>query len=54
MYVLHLRNLQEGVKKAFCFKNCMYWPFIVQINCSSDLKNFALSGPSALNFKSFS
>ena len=32
----------------------MFWPFTVWINCSSDLKNFANSWPSALNFKSFS
>ena len=32
----------------------MFWPFTVRINCSSDLKNFANSRPSASNFKSFS
>ena len=41
-----MRNLQEQVKKAFCFT--------VWINCFSDLKNFANSRPSASNFKSFS
>ena len=40
-------NLQ--VKKPSVTKNC---PFL--INCSSDLKNFANSSPSASNFKSFS
>ena len=47
-----LRNLQEQVKKAFCYQK-LFWPFIVWINCSSDLKNFANSQPSALNFKFF-
>ena len=32
----------------------MFWPFNAWINCSSDLKNFANSRPSASNFKSFS
>ena len=32
----------------------MYWPFTVQINCSSDRKIFANSPPSTSNFKSFS
>ena len=32
----------------------MFWPFTVRINCSSDLKFFANSRPSASNFKSFS
>ena len=32
----------------------MFWPFTTQINCSSDLKIFANSRPSASNFKSFS
>ena len=50
--VLDLRNLQEQVKKAFCYQK-LFWPFTVWINCSSDLKNFANSRPSALNFKSF-
>ena len=48
-----MRNLQEQVKKAFCYQK-LFWPFIVWINCSSDLKNFANSRPSASNFKSFS
>ena len=42
-----MRNLQEQVKNAL-------WPFTVWINCSSDLKNFSNSRPSASNFKSFS
>ena len=32
----------------------MFWPFIAWINCSSDLKNFANSWPSASIFKRFS
>jgi hypothetical protein len=48
-----MRNLQEQVKKAFCYKK-LFWPFTVWINCSSDLKHFANSWLSASNFKSFS
>ena len=48
-----MRNLQEQVKKAFCYQK-LFWPFTVWINCSSDLKIFANSRPSASNFKSFS
>ena len=48
-----LRNLQGQVKKAFCYQK-LFWPFTVWINCSSDLKNFANSQPSASNFKSCS
>ena len=48
-----MRNLQEKVKKAFCYQK-LFWPFTVWINCSSDLKIFANSRPSASNFKSFS
>ena len=32
----------------------LFWPFTVRTNCSSDLKIFANSQPSASNFKSFS
>ena len=52
-YLLDLRNIQEQVKKAFCYQK-LFWPFTVWINCSSDLKNFENSQPSASNFKSFS
>ena len=48
-----LRNIQEQVKKAFCYQK-LFWPFTVWINCSSDLKNFSNSRLSASNFKSFS
>ena len=48
-----LWNLQEQVKKAFCYQE-LFWPFTVWIHCSSDLKNFENSWPSASNFKSFS
>ena len=52
MYVLDLRNLQEQVKKAFCYQK-LFWPFTIWIDCSSDLKTLANSWPSASNFKSF-
>ena len=51
--LLDLRNLKEQVKKAFCYQK-LFWPFTVWIKCSSDLKIFENSWPSALNFKSFS
>ena len=50
--LLDMRDLQEQVKKAFCYQKIL-WPFTVWINCSSDLKNFANSRPSASNFKTF-
>ena len=50
---LEKRYLQEQVKKVFCYQK-LSWPFTVWTNCSSDLKNFANSWPSAWNFKSFS
>ena len=34
-HLLDLRNLQEQVKKAFCYEK-LFWPFTVWINCSSD------------------
>ena len=51
--LLDTGNLQEQVKKAFCYQK-LFWPFTVRTNCSSDLKFFANSWPSVLNFKSFS
>ena len=51
--LLDMRNLQEQVKKAFCYQK-LFWPFSVWINCSNDLKKLANSWPSALTFKSFS
>ena len=51
--LLDMRNLQEQVKKAFCYQK-LFWPFTAWINCSNDIKKFANSRPSALNFKSFS
>ena len=51
--LLDMRNLQEQVKKAFCYQK-LFWPFTVWINCSSDLKFFENSRLSASNFKSFS
>ena len=50
---IFLINLQEQVKKAFCYQK-LFWPFTVWINCSSDLKTFANSPPSVSNFKSLS
>ena len=52
-YLWDMRNLQEEVKTAFCYQK-LFWPFTVWINCSSDLKIFENSRPSASNFKSFS
>ena len=51
--LLDMRNLQEQVKKAFCYQKLL-WPCTVWINCSSNLKLSANSWPSASNFKSFS
>ena len=48
-----MRNLQEQVKKAFCYQK-LFWPFTVWINCSSDFKSFENSRPSSSNFRSFS
>ena len=39
-----IRNLQEHVKKAFCYQK-LFWPFTVWINCSSELKKFPNSWP---------
>ena len=52
--LLYLRNLQEQVKKAFCYQK-VFWPFTVRTNCSKHvLKHFANSRLSASIFKSFS
>ena len=51
--LLEMRNLQEQVKKAFCYQK-LFWPFTVWINYFSDLKIFANFQPSASNFKNFS
>ena len=51
--LLYLRNFQEQVRKAFCYQK-LFWLFTVCINCSSDLKMFEISRPSASNFRSFS
>ena len=48
-----MRNLQEQVRKAFCYQK-LFWSFTDWTNCSSGLKMFANSWPSASNFKSFS
>ena len=39
---LDLRNLQEKVKKTFCYQK-LFRPFTVWINCSSNLKNSSAS-----------
>ena len=51
--LLVLRNIQQQVKKAFCYQK-LFWPFSVWANCSNDHKIFANSWPSAMIFKSFS
>ena len=48
-----MRNLQEQVKKEFCYQK-LFWPFTVWINCSSHRKFLKNSWLSASNFKSFS
>ena len=47
--LLDMRNLQEQVKKAFCYQK-LFWPFTVWVNCDGDLKDFANSWPSGSNF----
>ena len=52
--LLDMRNLQQQVKKAFCYQQSLcqqlFWPFTVWVNCSSDLKIFVYSRPSASKF----
>ena len=36
LYIIYLRNLQEHVKKTFCYQKFI-WPFIFPTNCSTDL-----------------
>ena len=50
--LLDMRNLQEQVEKGFFYQK-LFWPFTVWINCSSDLKSFTNSQPSALKLKIF-
>ena len=47
--LLNMQNLQEQVKKAFCYQK-LFWLFIIWVNYA----DFADSQPSASNFKSFS
>ena len=49
--LLGMRNLQEQVKKAFCYQK-LFWPFTVGTICY--LKFFVNSRPSASNFNFFS
>ena len=48
--LIDLRNLQEQVKKAFCYQQ-LFWPFTVWINCTSDLKIFTNSSAFSLKFQ---
>ena len=48
-----MRNLQEQVRKTFSYQK-LFWTFKEWIYCSSDLKIFVNSLPSASTFKSFS
>ena len=50
-YNYNCSNVGTSKIKHSVSKIC--WPFIVQINCSSDLKNLANSRPLASNFRSF-
>ena len=50
--LIDMKNLQEQVKKAFCYQK-LFWPFTVWTNCFSDLKFFVNSWPSPSNFKIF-
>ena len=43
-----------NIRKKHSVTRKLFWPFTVWINCSSNLKHFANSRPSASNFKSFS
>ena len=45
---------RNKLKKHSMYYPKLFWPFTVPINCSSDLKKFAISQPSASNFKSLS
>jgi hypothetical protein len=44
------RNLQEQVKKAFCYQK-LFWPFNVWINFSSDLKKTCKFSAFSLEFQ---
>ena len=50
--LLDIRNLQEQVKKAFCYQK-LFRTFTGLISCSSDFKILANSWLSASNFKVF-
>jgi hypothetical protein len=38
--LIYMKNLQEQVKKAFCYQK-LFWPFTIRINCSSALNFFS-------------
>ena len=50
----HFSNFSCMFLNPDYFFQKLFWPLTVWINCSSYLKNFANSQPSASNFKSFS
>ena len=50
--LLDMRNLQEQVKKAFCYEK-LFWPFTVRTNCSSDRKFFCKFSAFSLEFQKF-
>ena len=50
--LLDMRNLQEQVKKAFCYQK-IFWPFTVWINCFSDLNFFCKFLAFSLEFQKF-
>ena len=47
--LLVMRNLQEKVKKAFCYQK-LFWALPVWKECSSDLKSFANSSQSLIQY----
>ena len=52
IWFFHVNPLEIFRHQDFCYKK-LFWPSTVWIYCSSVLKNFANSRPSALYFKTF-
>ena len=50
--LLEMRNLQEQIKKAFCYQK-LFWTVTVWINCSIDLKIFCKFSAFSLEFRKF-
>ena len=50
--LLGMINLQEQVKKAFCYQQ-LFWPFSVWINCSSDREKLLKFEAFSLEFSEF-